>query len=114
MGTRDRPGPPGYTLQRNITKNMKQIFPDTNSDLLPVKFCHSSSHTPVRGIDSVTSDELLRTLLNLLQSNFASVTNSDDILSREPAAQDKSDKGFTHCIIAGGSNMKRLCPTLQT
>ncbi len=85
---------------------------DTNSDLTPVKFCHSSSHTTVRGIDSVTSDELLRTLLNLLQSNFASVANSDEILSREPATQDKSDKEFTHCIIAGGSNMKRLCPHL--
>ena len=85
---------------------------DTTSDLLPVKFCHSSSHTTVRGIDSVTSDELLRTLLNLLQSNFASVANSDDILSREPAKQEKSDKEFTHCIIAGGSNMKKLCPHL--
>jgi hypothetical protein len=66
----------------------------------------------VRGVDSVTSDELLRTLLDLLQNNFASVANSDEILSREPATQDTSDKEFTHCIIAGGSNMKRLCPHL--
>jgi hypothetical protein len=85
---------------------------DTQSVLTPVKFCHSSSHTTVRGVDSVTSDELLRTLLNLLQNNFASVANSDEILSREPATQDTSDKEFTHCIIAGGSNMKKLCSHL--
>jgi hypothetical protein len=84
----------------------------TSSTLTPVKFCHSSSHTTVRGVDSVTSDELLRTLLDLLQTNFASVANSDEILSREPATQVTSDKEFTHCIIAGGSNMKRLCPHL--
>jgi hypothetical protein len=84
----------------------------TSSILTPVKFCHSSSHTTVRGVDSVTSDELLRTLLDLLQTNFASVANSDEILSREPATQVPSDKEFTHCIIAGGSNMKRLCPHL--
>ncbi len=60
----------------------------------------------------MTSDELLRTLLNLLQNNFASVANSDEILSREPATQDTSDKEFTHCIIAGGSNMKKLCSHL--
>ncbi len=82
----------------------------TSSILTPVNFGHSSSHTTVRGVDSVASDELLRTLLDLLQNNFASVANSDEILSRETATQDRSDKEFTHCIIAGGSNMKKTLP----
>ncbi len=60
----------------------------------------------------MTSEELFRTLLDLLQNNFASVANSDEILSRELASQDSSDKEFTHCIIAGGSNRKNFAPTL--
>ncbi len=58
----------------------------------------------------MTSEELFRTLLDLLQNNFAHVANYDEILSRKLASQDSSDKEFTHCIIAGGSNMKKLCP----
>jgi len=58
----------------------------------------------------VTSEELFRTLLDLLQNNFASVANSsDEILSRELASQDSSDQEFTHCIIAGGKQHKKAC-----
>jgi hypothetical protein len=85
------------------------------SDLTPVKFKFSSSHTTIRGIDCEASHELLCTLLDLLQKEFASVANSDEILSREPAPQVPSAKVLTHCIVIGGSNMKNLCPrTFQT
>ncbi len=56
-----------------------------NSGLIPMKFKYSSSHTTIRGVDCEASYELLCTLLNHLQKEFASVANSDDILSREPA-----------------------------
>ncbi len=84
-----------------------------NSGLIPMKFNYSSSHTTIRGVDCGASYELLCTLLNLLQKEFASVANSDEILSREPAPQVPSAKPFTHCIVAGGSNMKNLCPHLN-
>jgi hypothetical protein len=84
-----------------------------NSGLVPMKFKYSSSHTTVRGVDCEASYELLCTLLNHLQREFASVANSDDILSREPAPQVPSVKPITHCIVAGGSNMKNLCPHLN-
>jgi hypothetical protein len=83
------------------------------SDLTPVKFKFSSSHTTIRGIDCEASHELLCTLLDLLQKEFASVANSDEILSREPAPQVPSAKVLTHCIVIGGSNMKNLCPYLN-
>jgi hypothetical protein len=83
------------------------------SALVPVKFKYSSSHTTIRGVDCETSYELLCTLLNHLQKEFASGANSDNILSREPALLVSSAKDFTHCIVAGGSNMKYLCPHLN-
>jgi hypothetical protein len=83
------------------------------SELVPVKFKYSSSHTTIRGVDCETSYELLCTPLNHLQKEFASGANSDDILSREPAILVSSAKTFTHCIVAGGSNMQNLCPHLN-
>ncbi len=67
-----------------------------------MKFKYSSSHTTIRGVDCEASYDLHYTLLNHLQKKFASVANSDDILSREPAPQVPSVKPITHCIVAGG------------
>jgi hypothetical protein len=86
---------------------------EPNSGLIPMKFKYSSSHTTIRGVDCEASYELLCTLLDHLLKEFASVANSEDILSREPAPQVPSAKPFTHCIVAGGSNMRNLCPHLN-
>ncbi len=86
---------------------------EPNSGLIPMKFKYSSGHTTIRRVDCEASYELLCTLLDHLQKEFASVTNSDKIMSREPAPQVLSAKSFTHCIVAGGSNMRNLCPHLN-
>jgi len=85
---------------------------EPGSKLVPTKFHTSSSHTTTRGFDSEATNELLRTLVDHLQSNFATVANSDDLFPREPALDDQGGKEFTHCIVGGGSNMKKICPLL--
>jgi hypothetical protein len=76
---------------------------EPGSTLVPTKFHTSSSHTTTRGFDSVATNELLRTLVDLLQSKFATVANSDDLFPREPALEDLGGKEFTHCIVGGGA-----------
>ncbi len=75
---------------------------EPGSTLVPTKFHTSSSHTTTRGFDSEATNELLRTLVDLLQSKFATVANSDDLFPREPALEDQGGKEFTHCIVGGG------------
>jgi hypothetical protein len=70
-----------------------------------MKFYTSSSHTTVRSFDSEASYELIRTLIDLLQSKFATDANSEDILFREPAIQESGGKDLTKCILIGGSNL---------
>jgi hypothetical protein len=82
------------------------------SQLVPFKFKVSSSHTTVRGLDSVASNELVRTLLDLLQCNFATVANSEELLSAEPASQTEGGKDITRLIVCGGSNMSKIVPIL--
>jgi len=90
-------------------------FPDKlspGSPLVPVKFKNSSCHTTVRGLDSVASYELVRTLLDLLQCNFATVANSEELFSAEPALQNASGKDFSQIIVCGGSNMSKIVPLI--
>ncbi len=58
----------------------------------------------VRGLDSLAYYELVRTLLDLLQFNFATVAKSDELLSAEPAMQIAGGKDIA-CL--GGSNMSK-------
>jgi hypothetical protein len=83
------------------------------SMLVPFKFKVGSSHTTVRGLDSVASNELVRTLLDLLQCNFATVANSEELLSVEPASQIEGGKDISRLIICGGSNMSKIVPILS-
>jgi hypothetical protein len=83
------------------------------SMLVPFKFKVGSSHTTVRGLDSVASNELVRTLLDLLQCNFATVTNLEELLSAEPASQIEGGKDISCLIICGGSNMSKIVPILS-
>ena len=48
------------------------------SSLIVTKFCTSSSHTTVRGLDSVAARKLLCTLLDMLKRTFSSSANSED------------------------------------
>jgi hypothetical protein len=82
------------------------------SPLVPVKFKNSLSHTTIRGLDSEASYGLARTLLDLLQCDFATDANSDELFSAEPAVQIASGKDFTQIIICGGSNMSKIIPLL--
>jgi hypothetical protein len=63
-------------------------------------------------LDSVASNELVRTLLDLLQCNFATVANSEELLSAEPASQTEGGKDITRLIVCGGSNMSKIVPIL--
>jgi hypothetical protein len=85
---------------------------EPGSELEPVKFHTSSSHTTVRSLDYVASNELIRTLVDLLQCKFATVANSEDLLSREPAIQESGGKDLTHCILIGASNLGKIEPHL--
>jgi hypothetical protein len=86
---------------------------DPRSPLEPIKFNTSSSHTTVRAFDSAASYELVRTLVDLLHSKFATAANSEDfLLFREPATQESGGKDFTKCILIGGSNLRKISPHL--
>jgi hypothetical protein len=62
---------------------------------------------------SEASNVLLSTLINLLQCNFATAANSEDIFSAEPASQESSlDKKIIY--VFGGSNMKKVIPHLDS
>jgi hypothetical protein len=87
------------------------LLPD--SPLVPTKFFTSSSHTTIRGFDSMATNELLRTLFDHLQCKFATVANPDELLIEEPAPEVVGGKEFSKCIIGGGSNMKRIAQILK-
>jgi len=53
----------------------------------------------------LATNELIRTLLNLLKSTFASSANADDIVSVEPA---KQVGGPIHFVAIGGSNLSKV------
>jgi hypothetical protein len=102
-------------LDLGFTDFYTVALPDSllpGSKLVPTNFHSSSSHTTTRGFDSEASKELLRTLVDLLQSKFATVANSEDLFPGEPAIEDLGGKEFTHCILGGGSNMKKIGPLL--
>ncbi len=80
--------------------------------LVPFKFKNSSNHTTLRGLDSLASYELVRTLLNLLQCNFATVANSDELFSAEPATQSFGGKDISQIIVCGGSNLSKIVQKL--
>jgi hypothetical protein len=80
---------------------------EPGSPLEPVKFYTSSSHTTVRSFDSMASHELIRTLVDLLQSKFATDANSEDLLFREPAEQESGGKDPKKFIVIGGSNLSK-------
>jgi hypothetical protein len=84
-----------------------------NSPLVPTKFFTSSSHTTIRGFDSMATNKLLRTLFDHLQCKFATVANPDELLIEEPAPEVVGGKEFSKCIIGGGSNMKRIAQILK-
>jgi hypothetical protein len=52
-------------------------------------------------------------LLDLLQCNFATVANSEELLSAEPASQIEAGKDISRLIIFGGSNMSKIVPILS-
>jgi hypothetical protein len=55
----------------------------------------------------------IHTLINLLQCNFATAANSEDIFSAEPASQESSvEKKVIY--VFGGSNMKKVIPHLDS
>jgi hypothetical protein len=81
--------------------------------LTTFKFSSNTSHTTTRGMVSEASNVLLSTLINLLQCNFATAANSEDIFSAEPASQESSlDKKVVY--VFGGSNMKKVIPHLDS
>jgi hypothetical protein len=87
------------------------LAPD--APLTTLKFSSNSSHTTTRGMVSEASNVLLSTLINLLQCNFATAANSEDIFSAEPASQESSlDKKIIY--VFGGSNMKKVIPHLDS
>jgi len=88
------------------------LFP--GSPLVPFKFKNSSSHTTLRGMDSEASYELVRTLLDVLQCNFATVANSEELFSAEPAPTPAGGKDFSQIIVCGGSNMSKIVPLLRS
>jgi hypothetical protein len=102
-------------LDLGFTDTYTVAFPHSltpGSMLVPTKFFTRSSHTTLIGFDSVATNELLRTLFDHLQCTFATAANSDDLIIREPAPQVQGGKEFTKCIVAGGSNMKKIIPHL--
>jgi hypothetical protein len=64
-------------------------------------------------MDSEASYGLVRTLLDVLQCNFATVANSEELFSAEPAPTPQSGKDFTQIIVCGGSNMSKIIPLLK-
>jgi hypothetical protein len=102
-------------LDLGFTDTYTVAFPHSltpGSMLVPTKFFTRSSHTTLIGFDSVATNELLRTLFDHLQCTFATAANSDDLVIREPAPQVQGGKEFSKCIVAGGSNMKKIIPHL--
>jgi hypothetical protein len=55
---------------------------------------------------------LLSALIKLLQCNFATAANSEDIFSAEPALQESGTEKKTVYII-GGSNMRNVIPLID-
>jgi hypothetical protein len=100
-------------LDLGFTDFYTVALPDSllpGSKLVPINFHSSSSHTTTRGFDSEASKELLRTLVDLLQSKFATVANSEDLFPGEPAIEDLGGKEFTHCILGGGEQHEKNWP----
>jgi hypothetical protein len=56
-------------------------------------FYASTSHTVTQGFDSVATEALVRDLIDMLASDFASSANSGDILCREQAQYQVRRKG---------------------
>ena len=55
----------------------------------------------------MASHELIRTLVDLLQSKFATDANSEDLLFRVPAEQESGGKDPKKFIVMGGSNLSK-------
>jgi hypothetical protein len=83
-----------------------------NAPFVTLKFSSDSSHTTTRGMVSEASNELLSTLIKLLQCNFAIAANSEEIFSAEPAWQESGFEKKT-VYIFGGSNMKNVIHLLD-
>ena len=102
-------------LDLGFTDTYTVAFPHSlipGSMLIPTKFFLRSSHTTLRGFDSVATNELLRALFDHLQCTFATVANSSDLLIGEPAIKVQGGKEFSKYIVAGGSNLKKIIPHL--
>jgi hypothetical protein len=83
--------------------------------LTNIWFTYSSSHTVTPGMDGMATDELLRALIGVLDTDFACNANPEDIVFREPAAtQSTMDNTDTQAVvIIGGSHMSRTANMLK-
>jgi hypothetical protein len=68
----------------------------------------------VRSFDSAASHELICTLVDLLQSKFATDANSEDLLFRVPAEQKSGGKDQKKFFVIGGSNLSKTVTHLAT
>jgi hypothetical protein len=87
----------------------------TDRTLTNIWFSFSSSHTVTPGMDGTVTDELLRALVSVLDTDFACIANPEDIFLREPADRHSTmDTACKHTLVAiGGSNMGRLVQELR-
>jgi len=87
----------------------------TDKTLTNIWFTHSSSHTVTPGMDGGATDELLRALIGVLDTDFACNANPEDIVFTEPAIRHGTmENSNKHAVvIIGGSNMSRIAHTLK-